>query len=181
MDYPVKSFRQFVTEDQSAVANDLSSIEALSGGGAAGAQNPYNQFAYFQDPSMMGGQGGAASDYDARMLAAAAARRREMNRRFGRHVTSGALRRAETSIGSDTGWAPVYHALGRQRAEDQGYDDNWYIDYQLGGRENRAAYNRTLGRMDQAYRSQGQTPGRAIPKGGRGAGSTTTDRERKGR
>lgn len=177
----MRSFRQYITEGgMSTVSGGAATHDELSGG--EGAMNPGNQFAYFTDPNLMGGRAGSMTDYDPRLLASAEARRRAMERQFGSAITRGATKRAETSIGSDTGWAPVNHASGRQRAEDDGWNDNWYTDYKTGGRGSagRSAYNDTLNRMNQAYENQ-TNPRQAISKGGKGAGYTTSDNRRKGR
>jgi len=170
-----------LNEDMNAVADNLASHEDLAGG--AGAFNPYNQFSYFQDQSMMGGHTGQYSDYSPEMLASAYARYLEMQRRYGEGVARGALRRAHDEIsGGYAGWAPIYHAGERAEYTRQGQDmPGDYLDYQVGGRdEGRAAYNRTLARMNQAYADQAN-PRQSIPKGGKGAGNTTSDNRRKGR
>ena len=95
MNYPVRSFRQFVTEGGPTSVDSAATHQALAGGPGSqgeGSAGPGNQFAYFNNRDV----GYAEDGYygDARNLASARERRLAMQNRYGRSTADAALRNA---------------------------------------------------------------------------------------
>mgnify|MGYP003627726322 CR=1 FL=1 len=171
MNYPVRSFRQFVTEGGPTSVDSAATHQALAGGPGSqgeGSAGPGNQFAYFNNRDV----GYAEDGYygDARNLASARERRLAMQNRYGRSTADAALRNAASRVGPSlpsghaAWWSPLSHASG-----------NWG-EWNLNDPDRRAAYTNTRQRQRQTYRDQNPgTPGSAL---GKGSDTTSDNRKR---
>lgn len=159
MDYPVQSFRQFMTENVTAVGQAGGAGDSLADdsqmAGGVGSSDPYNQFAYFQNT-------GDVRNDDPRNYASAIARAEALRRRRGENITQGALGRTlKTLQRSGDAYDPegrggasaAWNRIAAARYYNQ-TPDNWLSHYYAGvdndpGR--RAEFDQTLGRMTRAY------------------------------
>jgi hypothetical protein len=159
MDYPVKSFRQFLAENVTAVGQAGGAGDSLADdsqmAGGVGSSDPYNQFAYFQNT-------GDPLNNDPRNYASAVARAEALRRRRGESITRGALERSMRNLqrlglahdpDNPTEASSAYNRLASARHWNQ-TPDNW-LSHMYAGTDNdparRADFDHTLGRMTRAY------------------------------